>query len=311
MQLSVIIVNWNAGSLLSEALASISKYHQGLVATVIIVDNASSDNSLAEVEDVTSLPYKLQIVRNNDNRGFGAACNQGAALSNSSYFLFLNPDARIYSATLSNVLNFMSGDNNAKVGICGVQLLDETDSVSRSCARFPNSLSFMSHAIGIDRMLPILGHSMGEWNHGDTREVDHVIGAFYFVRRELFEALNGFDERFFVYLEDLDFSCRSKKLGWKCVYIVQAQAFHLGGGTSNQYRARRLFYSLRSRLLYSIKHFTAFGSASVIFATLFLEPLTRSFLAIMRFSWPGLVETWNAYCMLWDDIGPILKSRRL
>jgi len=141
---------------------------------------------------------------------------------------------------------------------------------------------------------------MAEWGHAQTREVDHVIGAFFLVRRVVFEALGGFDERFFVYLEDLDFSRRASNAGWSSVYLADAQAFHAGGGTSNQIKARRLFYSLRNRLLYAFKHFSWPEAMLVMFATLLIEPFSRAALALLRWSWSGLKETWAAYGMLWN-----------
>jgi hypothetical protein len=140
---------------------------------------------------------------------------------------------------------------------------------------------------------------MADWDHTHTRDVDHVIGAFSLVRRAVFDALEGFDERFFVYLEDLDFSRRARNAGWRTVYLADAQAFHAGGGTSRQIKARRLFYALRSRLLYAFKHFPRAGAISVMFATLMIEPLSRSLAALLRGSWSGLKETWSAYGMLW------------
>jgi GT2 family glycosyltransferase len=180
-----------------------------------------------------------------------------------------------------------------------VQLLDEAGHVSRSCARFPSAVGFAAHAVGLDRFFPRLGHFMAEWDHAQTRQVDQVIGAFFLVRRNLFEALHGFDERFFVYFEEVDLSYRARQTGWRSVYLADAQAFHAGGGTSNQVKARRLFYSLRSRLLYAFKHFSWMGAFAVLLATLLVEPLSRSALALMRRSWVGLKETWAAYGMLW------------
>lgn len=119
------------------------------------------------------------------------------------------------------------------------------------------------------------------------------------VRRTTFESLGGFDERFFVYFEEVDFSYRARQAGWRSVYLADVQAFHAGGGTSNQVKARRLFYSLRSRLLYAAKHFSTAGTALVFLATLLLEPLSRSALALARRSWPALRETWQGYAMLW------------
>lgn len=299
---SIIIVNWNAGPQLAEAVSSIAKYHFGLVSSTIIIDNASTDNSAyccETLEDLQNSPIRPQMIRSSKNLGFGTACNLGAQQGESEYLLFLNPDAALYANTLPKVLAYMQNPANAKVGICGVQLLDEAGQVSRSCARFPSAVGFVFHAIGIDRLVPRMGHFMVEWDHANTRQVDQVIGAFFLVRRYLFNALHGFDERFFVYFEEVDFSCRAHQAGWRSVYLADAQAFHAGGGTSKQVKARRLFYSLRSRLLYAFKHFSWLGAFAVLLATLLLEPLSRSALALFRLSWSSLKETWVAYAMLW------------
>lgn len=297
---SIIIVNWNAGSQLADCVASIAKYHGDLVLSVIIVDNDSTDDSLAQVGKLKKLPFQLLIVRNHNNRGFGAACNQGVRLAkNSDFLLFLNPDAAICTETLNRVSSYMISSDASDVGICGVQLFDESGNVSRSCSRFPSVIVFLAQAIGLDRIFPRLGHFMGEWTHESTRFVDQVIGAFFVVRQNVFEQLCGFDERFFVYFEELDFSFRSHQAGWNTVYLAEAQAFHAGGGTSNQVKARRLFYSLRSRLLYSFKHFSFIGAMAVLLVTLLLEPLSRSALALARRSFTTFQETWSGYGMLW------------
>jgi len=269
------------------------------VSSVIIVDNASSDDSLVRVESLGELPFQLQIVRNHDNLGFGNACNQGAELVSGGYILFLNPDARLFENSLSVSLAYLLDSNSQDVGIVGIQLLDEQNLIARSCARFPSVIGFISHAIGLDGLYPHLGHFMAEWPHDSTRQVDQIIGAFFLVRRTLFEELRGFDERFFVYFEEVDFSYRARKKGWRSMFLANVQAFHAGGGTSNQVKALRLFYSLRSRLLYSFKHFSFIGAMAVLLVTLFLEPLSRSALALARKSYTSFQETWSGYGMLW------------
>lgn len=292
--IEVIIVNWNSGQQLHACVESVIKNRAGLE-KIVVVDNGSIDGSERSIEDLPS----VDLIRAGGNLGFGKACNLGAQQANSEYLLFLNPDAALYADTLHKVLAYMQDPANAKVGICGVQLLDKGGQVSRSCARFPSALSFAAHATGLDRIFPRLGHFMADWDHAQTRQVDQVMGAFFFVRHELFRDLGGFDERFFVYLEDLDFSYRAQQAGWRSMYLADAQAFHAGGGTSNQIRARRLFYFLRSRLLYASKHFSFIGAFGVLLATLFAEPLSRSALALLRRSWSQLKETWAAYGMLW------------
>ncbi|MFQ5780560.1 MAG: glycosyltransferase family 2 protein, partial [Nitrospiria bacterium] len=137
------------------------------------------------------------------------------------------------------------------------------------------------------------------WNHRESREVDHVIGAFFLVRRSLYKALDGFDERFFVSFEDLDFSCRAEKAGWRSYYLATVQAYHKGGGTSEQIKSTRLFYTLRSRILYGYKHLGWWVATGLMLGTLLLEPLARIGFAIVRGSFVRLQETVGAYAMLW------------
>lgn len=288
--MNIIIVNWNSGLQIKACLDSIqTRTH------AIVVDNASTDGSEKFIDQYPN----VTLLRSSENLGFGKACNLGARHAQDEFLLFLNPDATVYPGTLEKALSFMQDPNNADVGICGVQLVDESGHVSRSCARFPTPWSFVAHSIGLDKYFPRLGHRMAEWSHDITRDVDQVIGAFFMVRRELFESLGGFDERFFVYFEEVDFSYRARKAGWCSVYLADVLAFHAGGGTSNQVKARRLFYSLRSRLLYACKHFTFGGALLVMLTTLLVEPLSRSLLALARRSWSSFKETWQGYAMLW------------
>jgi hypothetical protein len=276
---------------------------------MIVVDNASTDASLTHVEALTDLPFPFHIIRNLANRGFGVACNQGAALAGSAYMLFLNPDTRLFQHSLSVPLDFMRRPENADVGILGIQLVDEYNHVARSCARFPSLGIFIAQALGLNR-LPGLRHlntHMSEWPHDKTAVVDHVIGAFYLMRRSLFELLGGFDERFFVYLEDLDVSLRARQAGWRSVYLADAKAFHAGGGASRQVKAYRLFYSLRSRLLYGFKHFTSFRAWLLVGVTLLVEPLTRVLFSLMNGGMADVRNTLKGYGMLLQDFPRILR----
>lgn len=291
----VILVNWNSGDQLFRAVHSIVGNSCVIDLKVTVVDNFSSDFSA----DFLINCKNFSLIENKLNMGFGKACNKGAEGASHEYLLFLNPDAELLSHSLDKALAFMQDPKNATVGICGVQLLDESGHVSRSCSRFPTPTGFVAHAIGLDRFFPKLGHFMAEWPHDTTQDVDQVIGAFFLVRRSLFEALGGFDEQFFVYFEEVDFAYRAHKAGWRSVYLADVQAFHAGGGTSDQVKAKRLFYSLRSRLLYAFKHFHLLGALVVLLTTLFIEPISRSALDIARRSWSSLAETWQGYGMLW------------
>ena len=248
----------------------------------------------------------LAVVRNADNRGFGAACNQGAAGSEADFLLFLNPDTRLMPGSFAEPVRYLRAHENERVGIVGIQLVDADGRVARSTARAPTAWSMVGNSVGFDRLAPRLfpPHFVTEWAHDQTRTVDQVMGAFFLVRRSLFEALGGFDERFFVYYEDLDFSVRARAQGWRSVYLSTAQAFHRGQGTTEGATARRTFYFCRSRILYARKHFGALGALAVTLATLALEPLARLAAAPRSAG-----DTLRAFAMLWRDLPNLFGSR--
>lgn len=306
--IAIVIVNWNSGPLLSHCIRSIAAYHSGLVERVVVIDNASADESLAMLPGGGDLPVPLQVVRNDVNTGFAAACNQGAALTASKYLLFLNPDAELMNDSLRAAYEYLESADHDDVGVVGIQLEDEDGSVARSCARLPAPARLLAHSLGINRLRPFRswGTRMEEWPHDCTRIVDQVIGAFFFTRRFVFDLLAGFDERFFVYYEEVDYSARMKELGYHSVYLAGARARHVGGGSSRNIKARRLFYSLRSCLLYARKHFKPVGKWVTMAALLGLEPVARLILAVLARSRSDFENTISAYKMLYGALPQIL-----
>lgn len=309
--LDIVIVNWNSGIQLRKCLESIGGNRRGsrLLSSVVVVDNASLDGS---AERLGNQGFQLEVIRNRTNCGFAAACNQGARRSDADYLLFLNPDTRLFEDSLDQPIAFMEDPNNQKVGIVGIQLVDDIGGVHRSCTRFPKPRHFLSQMLGLDRLLPrhCPSHFMATWDHGESRSVDHVIGAFYLIRRQLFEKLKGFDERFFVYLEDLDLSYRAFMAGRQAFYLADARAYHKGGGTSEQVKAVRLFYALRSRILYGYKHFRRWSATGLMLGTIFLEPLARIGLAISMRSPGAIKETAKAWDYLWRNLSEMVGLGR-
>lgn len=301
MDIDVVIVNWNSGTQIRDCINSLQASIAMGQARVIVVDNGSTDGSDLGLEQ-----EGVSVVRTGANLGFARACNVGAAEGRAPFVLFLNPDAAVYPGTLDYVLSYMRDSRHDKVGVCGVLLEEDNGHIARSCTRLPTTGSFVAHALGLDRFVPRLGFFMAEWAHDTDRSVDHVIGAFYLIRRELFDRLDGFDERFFVYLEDLDLSKRVKDAGYGIEYLTEVKAFHKGGGTSDQVKARRLFYSLRSRILYAFKHLGRASGTLVLLATLLPEPLLRLGLALLKRQ--GAVETLQAYRMLFVWLGEWLTT---
>lgn len=279
----VIIVNWNAGRLLAECAESVLRAETPAVrlGRLVIVDNASTDGSL---DGVAGGDRRVQIIRNLTNLGFAAACNQGAADSQAAYLLFLNPDTRVAPDALAVPAAFLAAAENRHVGICGVRMVDAAGRTLPSNRRLPTFRSVIGDMTRLFRVwprafpplvLPLV-------NASEPIEVEQLIGAFLFMRRELFEDLHGFDERFFVYYEEVDFSYRAKAAGFSSVYLPGSSAFHHGGYSSEKVRSRRLVYALRSRLLYATKHWGIWSVIGLAVATVVIELPARLLRAVVR-----------------------------
>jgi GT2 family glycosyltransferase len=300
-----VIVNWNTGDELRRCLASIREAAREGVAleSVTIVDNASTDGSCDGLE-AAGVPVRL--VRNTDNRGFAAACNQGARLSGSAYLLFLNPDTQLRADSLRVPLAYMDDPAHAHVGICGIRLLTESGQPATSGARYPSLRVFLGQVTGLTRVLPSVfpRHLMDADECAARGVVDQVIGAYFLIRRPLFDTLGGFDERFFVYFEEVDLSLRAAQRGFVSFCLGTVSAQHIGGHSSNQVRALRLFYSLRSRLLYAGKHFRPASRLGLVALTFLIELPARLLRAVLGGSLPEAAETVRAYRLLlregWD-----------
>ncbi|MBL6654586.1 MAG: glycosyltransferase family 2 protein [Flavobacteriaceae bacterium] len=290
----IVIVNWNAGSYLQDCIKSIVDNKNENIGNVVIVDNGSTDKSLSLLPNDKTY---INIIREKINHGFGKACNIGASYTDSKYILFLNPDTKINEFSINESINFMEKQSSSDVGICGIQLKDKYG-ISASCSRFPSVLNILSSSIGLSKLFFKLGAPMKDFSHESSMEVDQVMGAFFFIRRDLFNQCNGFDEQFFVYFEEVDLSKRIKDLGFKSFFLADCNAFHAGGGVSQQVKAKRLFYSIRSRILYSRKHFNFLSYMFVYFISLLLEPLPRIAFSIAKFEFKAILETISAYRLL-------------
>jgi GT2 family glycosyltransferase len=309
--IDIIIVNWNSEKQLLDCLVAVQQTNKVnfRINRVCVIDNCSNDQSLFGVE---TLDLPLELIRNNENRGFGEAVNQGVCTSTSDYLLLLNPDTRLLENSLAEPVKFLENPENNAVGIVGIQNIDEHGKTTKTCTRFPTPRMLVFKSLGLTYLFPgkFVGHFMTEWHHQASRVVDHVMGSFYMVRNSIWQKLKGFDTRFFMYYEDLDFSFRARKDGVISIYLCDAQVFHRGGGTSEKIKARRLFYSLRSCLYYANKHFKPQGFIAVAIVTLLIEPWTRIASALFRLRLQEVGQTLHGYAMLFRDLPNIYRRMR-
>ncbi len=292
----IVIVNWNSGDFLRNCIESVFLNSNGsLIKQVFIVDNNSTDKSLENL----AKNEKIVIIRNKENTGFSRACNQGFKQCTAPFVLLLNPDTRLFSTTLQDCTGFM--EMNTNIDVLGCQLLNDDNSVAKSCARFPTPLRMCFDAIGLSKIAPGIftpASLMTDWDHKDSRFVDQVMGAFMFMRTSIFEKTGYFDERFFVYYEELDFSKRLAKLGGKSYYNAEIRAIHSGAGTTRDVKGFRLFLNVKSRLEYAKKHFHFAGYILVLLSTFVIEPFSRTFLLILTGRHKEIKDVLKGYKLL-------------
>jgi N-acetylglucosaminyl-diphospho-decaprenol L-rhamnosyltransferase len=228
--LSIIIITRNTAKLLIGLLASIRQDAslEPLLNEIIVIDNGSTDETS---ELVTKTFPAVHLLKNNQNRGFAAAANQGAAKATGDALLFLNSDARLISGEVGKVLSFLK--EQPTIAIAGPQLVFEDMRPQRSYAYAPSLLLEVVPFLILKLLLPARYGTSARDSH-NPREVESVIGAAMFVNREALRALGGFDERFFFFLEETDLCVRAARSGYGVFFLPSARVIHLQGKTVRQ-----------------------------------------------------------------------------
>lgn len=305
---SILIVNWNSRDLLRRCVDSVRAAAAAPGAAryeLVVVDNGSVDDSIERA----GLGPADRLVHNPDNRGFGAACNQGAAVATGHHLLLLNPDCELHAGAIEACLAAMA-EPGARIGVCGVRLLDDHGQTWRMCQRRPDLHALLAKPLGLHVLTPRRqDHFLRDFDHLSDRDVDNVIGAFYLIETALYRRLGGFDERFFVYWEDVDLSIRVQQAGLRVRYLATPTSYHRGGGVSEQVKAARLFYATRSRIQYAFKHLSPVQAWVHAVVTLAVEPLSRTLHALLRRDLAGVGETWRGFAMLYRALPALCTGR--
>jgi GT2 family glycosyltransferase len=243
---SIILVNYNGSQVVIDCLDSLQNTLQTIAHEVIVVDNASTDGSADLIE--TLFPT-VHLVRQSQNRGFGAGNNRGASLAKGEFLLLLNTDTLLTFDILPYLVDLMRQD--LTIGIIGPRLLNPDGGLQRSTAP---EISIWGECQALKQQLDDRSRHQISQKFAKMQDVDIVVGAALFIRRGLFEVLAGFDETFFMYFEESDLCRRAQTKGWKVVYAPSVSLIHLGGySVSKTSDKLRLDYR-RSQLYYYQKH---------------------------------------------------------
>lgn len=252
MHLSVITVSYNVKDHLRECIRSVCRAAEGMSWEYLIVDNASSDGSADMIANEFSA---LQLIRNNENRGFGAANNQALQQARGEYILLLNPDMRVQQDTLRRMYAFMK--QHPDIGIASCRLVDENGAMLREVRRFPDVWSQFLVLTKLDKLFPgsLKRYHYAQLDLEKQQDVDQVRGSFFMISHACMQQVGLFDETFFVWFEEVDYCKRAHELGWRVVYTPVAQAVDYKGQSFKRVsRIKKRWWYLKSLLYFFRKH---------------------------------------------------------
>jgi GT2 family glycosyltransferase len=256
IDLSVILVNYNVKSYLSQALESIEKALDKIPSEIIVVDNASTDGSVPMLRK--RFP-SVRLIVNETNAGFAAANNQAIQIAKGRVLCLINPDTLVREDTFQSALEFL--ENHPEAGMVGGKVLNSDGTLQLACRRsYPTPWVAFTKVSGLSAVFP-KSRFFGRYNltfldPDQEAEVEAISGSFMIVRKSVVDQAGLFDEQFFMYGEDLDWCYRIHKAGWKIVYLPQTQIVHYKGRSTREasFDSLKLFYSAMA--IFVRKHFS-------------------------------------------------------
>lgn len=248
MDLSVVILTFNAKNLLRQCLASVLASQTSFRLEIIVADNGSTDGAVEMVK--TEFP-EVKLIENRQNLGFSAGNNIGIKQAIGRYILLLNPDTTVRSDTFDLCIKKM--DKDQTIGILGCKVLLPNGKLHEACRRrFPNSANAFLRLFGLRKF--------SSYNYQNVPvdqelEVDSVTGAFLMIRRSAMETVGLLDEQFFMYGEDLDWCWRAKEAGNKVIYYPAAEITHYLYGSSKYVKFRSVRWAHEAMVTFYRKHY--------------------------------------------------------
>lgn len=269
-KVGIVIVNWNTGKLLSACLAALGRlpeFERGLIEKIVVVDNASGDNSF-QLAKQTSQLSNTEFISLPENVGFARGSNIGAQkISSNSHVFLLNPDTEMREGALREMTAVL--DREPKVGIVGPKLLNVDGSLQPSVRPFPRVSDFIMYMLKLGRV--VQSRQEAAYDYSRAGYVDQVMGAAFLIRRETWQELGTLDEEFFTLFEEVDYCKRTFEKGWKTYFTPAAQVMHVRAASFNQLVGlSRTWPWMMSSLHYARKHF----GIIVWLGLLLLTPLT-------------------------------------
>ena len=246
VDLSIVIVNYNTSNYTAQCLESIAEHPPVSNYEIVIVDNASTDDSADLLEEQFT---DIQLIRSPENRGIAGGNNLGIKSSSGKYVLLLNNDTIVLRGSIDQAVNFL--DQHPEAAGVGGQLLNADGSFQSGIYDFPSLWQEMLVVTKIGQLIRPYYPSRPPFE--DIHEADWMSTAFMLFRRDALESVNFVDEEYFIYSDESDLQYRLKQAGWKRYYLPNVKTVHFGGKSLNPWRRRKMVY--RGYLLFYHNHY--------------------------------------------------------
>lgn len=257
MKLSAIIVNHNQKYFPRMCIEALKKSELGFEYEIIVVDNASKDESLGYLEEMAE-KKEIKLIKSKKNLGYGKGNNLGVKEAKGKFILILNPDVFVQNGAISKMVSYL--EKQEEIGILGPKIIYHNGKIQESCRRFMTFTDLIIKRTFLKR-LPrfkerLRKYIMQDFDHEKTQKVDLLCGACFLMRKAVFDKLGGFDKRYFLFMEDFDLCQKAHREGLKVVYYPDAKVTHfhkrLSDGSLFKLLFRRVFWH---HVVSSMKYF--------------------------------------------------------
>lgn len=258
-KVSIVIVNYNQKYFARMCVEAIEASRVSFPLEIIVVDNASQDESIEYLRRMAQ-EGRIRLIEAGANLGYGKGNNLGVQNAQGEYIVISNPDVFVREDTLQSMVDYLEA--HPEIGVLGPRLRYYNGQVQESCRRHMTftdlviKRTFLKH---IPRFKKRLDHYlMNDFDHDQVQEVDLIVGAYYLLRKKVYEEVGGFDPRYFLFMEDYDFCRKLHQSGYQVVYYPKAEAEHyhkrLSGGSLFWLLSRKIFWiHLSSAIKYFLK----------------------------------------------------------
>lgn len=259
-ELSIIIVNYKNYALTIKCINSVIENLNNVNYEIIVIDNNSPNDSFQQLENTFKKYQYINIIKNDENIGFGGANNLGVQKSKGKYILLLNPDIIILDDAINKMLKALKEDST--IGLVSGKLLNDDYTTQYSCRRILPFNKFLVCRTPISKIISEESkekinnvYLMKDFNHNETIEVDWVMGACMLMEKEFFINVGGFSKEYFMYFEDVDLCYKTKLNNKKVIYLPEAEMIHLHRQESTKKINKMTFIHFNSMIKFYYKYY--------------------------------------------------------